>query len=145
MLGKLKALVTDLSRLVRNVYPVKGAFIRFQGAGASNPTVVDSYNCSVSRTGVGTYRITVTQQTAFGKTITDGVKTVSIRVAPTGTTAVFYAQATVISATVIDIVVYSVTLGASPALARTAYDIVAGDFVDFSVLVSGGNSRLPPG
>lgn len=146
MLGKLKAMITAAQLADSSVYPVKGCMLRFQGAGAANPSVLTSYNCSVARNAAGVYRVTLAASTAFGVSIsTHGVKTLSHLIAPIAATDLFDAQVTIVSATVFDIKTYSIIQGAGTTLTRAAYDIIAGDFIDFSILVNAGSGVLPVG
>lgn len=143
MLGKVLASIADLSRRMRATTPALGMLLRITGNGAANPTVVSSYNvASAVRTGVGVYRITLSQSAISGKSITGlGAIALTWSIAPTATAA-FSVVPTVISATVIDLEVYS--LGVSGAnITRTAYDIIASSTIHATVPVSAGDGSLP--
>ena len=146
MLGKVMASVASLITRGNNIFPVKGAMIRFQGAGGANPTTITSYNCSVVRNAAGVYRVTVTNPTMLSVTLqTGGVKSIHSLIAPTANTAFFDVQVTIVSATQFDIKTYEITQGAGATLARAAYDIIAGDFIDFSIFVNAGSGMIAEG
>lgn len=146
MLGKLKSMVTGLSRRSDNIYPVKAAMVQFTGNGAANPTTVHSYGCTVVRNAAGVYRVTMASNKYLGSTIV--VKSciaLHWSIAPIAATSLFAAEARAVAPTLFDIRVYSITQGAGTDLVRTAYDIVVGDVIDFSVLLNAGTGLLPNG
>jgi hypothetical protein len=146
MLGKVMASIAAFVARGNSVYPVKGAMIRFQGAGGANPTTITSYNCTVVRNAAGVYRVTVTNSSMLSLALqTDGIKSVHSLIAPTANTAFFDVQVTVVSATQFDIKTYEITQGAGTTLARAAYDIIAGDFIDFSILLNAGSGIVAEG
>lgn len=138
------ASIADLARRFKATSPTAGCMFRISGNGASNPTIISSYNVtSITRTGAGTYRVTLKQSTVYGVGITSlGVLSAFWKIVPTGSTDSFEVTGTVISATQVDIEVYALTVSGSK-IVRTLYDFVSTDFIHVNALVSAGDGTLP--
>lgn len=143
--GKAKAQINTLRRDTQTFSPIKAMTALIKGGGASNPTLTDSYNItSITRTGIGVYQITLTQPTIYGTNIdTFSLPFVHWIIAPAAT-AQYHVELVNTSPNTYNLNVYSVTVGVSPALTRTAYDLQLTDTVDCMLLLNLGGGRLPP-
>lgn len=143
-LGKVMASITDLARRFKATAPTIGCMARLQGQGAGNPLLTSPYNVlSAVRNAAGVYRVTIKQSTVYGVQVQSGVKSVSKLIAPVAATDLFDVQVTIVSSTVFDIKVYAIIQGAGTTITRAAYDIIAGDFLDFTILLPAGDGTLP--
>lgn len=123
--------------------PVKGCQFVIEGQGASNPLLTNAYNItSITRTGVGVYLATVTQETFFTRNVLNScVFAETHKIASTANS--YDVEISVTGATTFEARVYkSVVSGV--AVQRSAYDLVAGDVVHVNGLFS-INNTLPPG
>ena len=146
MLGKIKSMVASLGRSLRYSTPIKGCVVKMTGDTLNPPTIDSQYNVtSVTRFGIGVYRVTLQQSTMYGTEIyPNGVVTISHNIAPIAATDYFTVSSVYISPTIFEIKSYEVRQGASPALSLVAYDLTPSDTVDLSILLNYGDGRLPP-
>lgn len=148
MLGKLKSIINKLRNEVIQFLPLKGLMIRVEGNGLGNPIIQLEYNVSsVARTGVGVYRLTISQETFYGiPVIPNSVATLTYDIAPNVNTDAYYVALNVISTTVIDVQVFEAAQGAGNKIQYNPYDILAGDTISGSLLFNSGirEQRLPP-
>lgn len=146
MLGKIKSMVTALRAEIIQFLPLKGMAIRVTGNDTSNPSIISSYNVdSVTRTGVGVYRLVLTQETFFGIGIlANAVSTINYSIEPSLNSDLFSVQIDVVSLTEFDIKVYEVAQGTGNRLDISPYDIQVTDTISGSFLLNINDGRLPP-
>ena len=146
MLGKLKSLITRFKRDVIEFSPLKGFLLSIEGNGANDPIIITGYNIStVVRTGVGVYRITVSQATMFGQPI--GVNSAIINshtIQPSIVSEAHFVTLVSVSAGVFDIEATEMTVGAGSKLEIAPYDIVSGDGIAIVAFLNLGFGELPP-
>jgi hypothetical protein len=142
--GKIKSYITKLINNIYNFMPFKAVMLRFEGNGASDPTIEVQYNVtSLVRTGIGAYRITITKPTFLGVSVSNfTVSSITHSVAPSVNSDFFTSEAISVSSTIFDVQVSEVSQGAGNRLDILPYDIIAGDRVHVMLLMSLGN-RLP--
>lgn len=146
MIGKLKSMISKLRGEVLSFVPVKAMMLKFEGNGASNPTIDTQYNvASVTRSGVGVYAGTLTQGTFFGEDIfAESIFTSSFVIAPSLTSDMFIVSFVATGALTFDVSVLEVVQGAGNRLDFNPYDILAGDFISASLYLNLGDGSLPP-
>jgi hypothetical protein len=148
IIGKLKALITKLRHDLVGSVLLKGSALRMEGNGASDPILANTYNiASVIRQGVGVYRVQVKQVTFYGVNILDrGTPALSYIITGDPTTDLHSItfQPGSGAANEFDIEVLAVEQGPGNQLSVTPYDLLAGDFVYFSLEVNAGDGDLPP-
>ena len=140
--GKIKSYITKLINNIYNFMPFKAAMLRFEGNGASDPTIEVQYNItSLVRTGTGVYRITITRPTFLGVSVSNfTVASITHSIAPSVNSDFFTSEAITVSSTIFDVQVSEVSQGTGNRLDILPYDIVAGDRVHIMLLMSLGNS-----
>jgi len=127
-------------KLLKGVDRVAALLLHHLGAG--NPLLTNGYNvASVTRTGVGVYQVTVSQETYFTRNVlSNSVFSISNIIAPLTTS--YDVNVLVTGATTFEIRVY-VRAVVGAAVQRNAFDLLAGDFVSVTGLFS-INDALPP-
>lgn len=144
--AQLDKLARDVEQALINYVPIKGLMLQMKGTGAADPNIVNSYNvASLTRTGTGTYQITVTQNTFYGLDMFNFfVPVFSWVIAPSATSALYSVDVQNTGAFTFNISVYAITQGAGTTLARTLYDLQTTDNVAISFVLNTGDGRLPP-
>ena len=141
-LAKVRSRVFSAVKDYKAWLPAKGVLLTIEGQGAGNPLLTNPYNvASVTRTGVGVYQVTLSQETYFTRNVlTNSIITTSSIIAPLTTS---YDMRTVItSATTFDIMVFQLAV-VGALVARTPFDLLAGDFLSVNGAFS-INDTLPP-
>ena len=143
---KRRTQLGELNAALINYVPLKGLMLQMTGANLLDPTIVNSYNVtSLTRTGVGTYQITVTQNTFYGLDITTFfVPVFSWVIAPSVTSSLYSVEVVNTGAATFDISVYAIIQGAGTTLARSPYDLLGADSVALSFVLNAGDGSLPP-
>jgi hypothetical protein len=146
--GKLKSMISGLRSSIISSVLLKGSTLRMEGNGASDPTLANTYNAaSVIRQGVGVYRVQVKQITFYGVNILDrGTPALSYIITGDPTTDLHSItfQPGSGAANEFDIEVLAIEQGTGNRLDIVPYDLIAGDFVYFSLEVNAGDGDLPP-
>jgi hypothetical protein len=141
-LAKVRSRLFSAVRDYKDWLPAKSALLTIEGQGAGNPVLTNAYNvASVTRTGVGVYEVTVSQETYFTRNVlSNSVFSISNIIAPLTTSYDVNVVAT--GATTFEIRVYvRAVLGL--VVQRNAFDLLAGSFVSVTGLFS-INDALPP-
>ena len=146
MIGKLKSMIRNLRADVIDFVPVKAMLIKFEGQGASNPTIITEYNIlTLTRSGVGVYAGTVDQGTILGQSIfTASVFSSGFVIAPSVGSDFFTLNFVSTGALTFDISVLEVVQGSGNKLDFNPYDILAGDTVSATLLLNLGDGSLLP-
>ena len=141
-LAKVRSRLVSAVRDYKDWLPAKGVLLTIEGQGAGNPLTSNTYNvASVTRTGVGVYEVTVSQETYFTRNVlSNSVLTHSNVIAPLTTS--YDVNVVVTSATTFEIRVY-VRAVAGLVVQRLPFDLLAGSFVSITGLFS-INDALPP-
>lgn len=128
-------------RDLRSFYPAKGAAVKLEGQGGSDPTIISRYNiASVTRTGTGVYEVTLTQNECQGVDIvSEGFLVDSSRIA--SATCIVDTVPTAPNQYIVTVYELGVS-GAS--VTKTPVDIAIGDYIDLVLLIS-INDRPPKG
>ena len=145
MLGKVRAMINKLQSVLVNTVWFKGFGVSFEGQGAVSPIVGNSYNVgSVVRTGVGVYTVTPTQATFFGVNVIEkSFPTISYAISPSAETALFIVGIVGSGGDAL-ITVKAAVQGAGNQIDVLPYDLVAGDFISATLLLTVGTGELPP-
>jgi len=143
--GKLHSMLENLRRKVIGTTMIKGAMLRLEGNGLSDPTIITAYNIeSLGRTSVGVYRGVIQQSTFQGvELISTGIPTLLEVIAPSINTDAFYVRLAPVTGTDFDIEVFEVAQGLGNKIQYTPYDIIAGDIIVASLQLNGGDGSLP--
>lgn len=146
MIGKIKSMLTAFARDTLNFHPVKGMMIRFEGAGASNPTINTQYNVlTLTREGIGDYKLTPERGTAYGKPLGDvSVLTTGFTIAASIVSEAHFLTVVPDGADAFDILVTEMTVGVGNKLEVNPYDILSGDFVSINIFLNVGTGQLLP-
>lgn len=141
-LAKVRSRLFSAVKDYKDWLPAKGALLTIEGQGAGNPLLTNSYNiASVTRTGVGVYQVTVSQETYFTRNVlSNSVFSISHIIAPLTTS--YDVNVVVTGATTFEIRVY-VRAVVGAVVQRNAFDLLAGSFVSVTGLFS-INESLPP-
>jgi len=141
-LSKVRSRLVSAVRDYKDWLPAKGALLTIEGQGAGNPLLTNGYNvASVTRTGVGVYQVTVSQETYFTRNVlSNSVFSISHIIAPLTTS--YDVNVVVTGATTCEVRAY-VRAVVGAAVQRNAFDLLAGDFVSVTGLFS-INDALPP-
>ena len=145
MLGKVRAMINKLQSMLVNTVWFKGFGVSFQGQGVADPLISNGYNVeSITRTGVGVYTVTPTQSTFFGVSIIENsFPTISYAISPSAETSLFIVGI-IGSGGDATITVKAAIQGAGNQIDVVPYDLVAGDFISATLLLTVGTGELPP-
>jgi len=135
-----------LRRDVVNYAPLKGLLLAITGNGGSDPSIATSYNVlTVTRTGIGVYRVTAIQNTIFGFSIgSNSAIALSHSIQPSVVSEAHFVRVIAVSPGIFDIEVTELTVGGGNKLEVNPYDILSSDGVDVTFLINAGLGKLPP-
>ncbi len=138
-------MVSQLRLDVIAYLPLKAVMLNIEGAGGANPIIEANYNIdTVVRTGVGVYRITILQATMFGVSIeNNGVPNIGNAIQASLSSDAHDIKILTISPTEFDLIVTEIIQGSGNKLEFQPYDIIAGDDVGLTILLTIRN-ELPP-
>ena len=138
-LGKLKQVIFGNRKLSEDSYPILGFGFSITGAGAANPTINNSHNISsITRSGVGLYRIVIDQDTMYGNSVINGIFFEKINIIPIAADTNYQMQLYKIAPDTIDIAINQIT-----SVAANLYDLTAIDEIDMGAFIYNG-AGLPP-
>lgn len=130
-------------------FPAKGVVVTFEGQGLSDPLISNLYNVdTVTRIGIGLYRVKVLQTTFWGQNIFERATPKLESIIPSNPDSDLHDLEFLDAGAgddEFDIQVKEVVQGAGNQLDVNPYDIEAGDFVFVGLDINiGRNDDLPP-